>query len=713
LVTAAADLISPSLRIYNLRSEISSDLYPNSNTYFFDFTPMGCLNLEKLKIFKIQYDDFFTLTDMLNVSDFSSQHKLLKNLIYNTHNFTHENNSEINTENLFFKNAKKVDYKTIGNVDCFWKDFNKNKKSSQAQMQSIKISLSELEFSINNKIKFNPGIEKIQNNQQVANKLPGMLMFLTSNHPDLSWQSQNNPDPYVPPQTHSVRSKSKIPYSIDNGNFALKSLSHVISNPVILLQSGLFMEIDDPDALFFNSKDLTLQVFSNNWENLFLLPEIKISYDTDKRDINLIRKSSEILFKIKLDLLILDKSLFYSQENSRNFENSESLIFSNYTQINQLIDTSKINFSEENEKFKKIKQRLLLNGNGNENINITIFDNLCNLYTLDEKSLISSNDLLSKNNFSAFYITCNISSPNHLLNMNFIRNHLASSLINLEIPGPEKNLNSNIIGAFSINDQDSYLNGGLMESDRVYCMSSFDKLIISKLLLNSEEKNNYTNEEEDEFVINNSSVNIYITLKKIKLLIWEISFSQDFYQFNKRLDNVIDITISFSNDLKVSFSQDEIKNKEKKIVKFPADMVNLIGTSLNIKINGQNKVDSSPNFSDYQCTLFKGHNLNKEVIDKFYDLTGEFKYDDQNKNNPSTNEVINRTGYIIILSILTLFSISLLYYIFKKIRLCRIKNSIFSSGALNYQNISIEKASSGKAGVGVDLSSKNDFSSDL
>lgn len=706
---------------------------------------MGCISLEKLKIFKVQYEDFYSLTNI------SSQHKLLKSLIYNTHNFTHEsqngNSREIDIHNLFFKNAKKVDYKTIedGKINCFWKDYNnkiKNKNSSPTQ--TIKISNSDLDFKIKTssdyRIEFNPGLQKI--NQEIDIKLPGILIFLTSNHPDLSWQTQNNPDPYVPPQTHSVKSKSKINYYVDNGNYALKSLSHVISNPVMLLQSGLFMEIDDPDALFLSSKDLNFQVYSNNWENLFILPEVEISYDREKRDINMIRKSSEILFKIKLDLLVIDKNLFTNNEQG-NLGDSENSIFTKYTQINQFIkiDKSKINFSGsagdnqieyENQNLKKIKQRLLLNeltGDFTTVNSTSIIDNYCNLFILDENSIISSNEFLSKSNFYGFYITCDISSPNHKINMSFIRNHLASSLINLEIPNHKNILNTNIIGAFSINDQDSYMNGSVMNSERVYCMSSFEKQIVDKLLLNNikdkdrdkDEKNTLEN-EDDEFVINPSAINIYITLKKIKLLIWEISFSQDFYHFNKRLENVSDITISFSNELKISFSPEEIKNKSKKILKFPADMVNLIGTSLNIKISrdsNRNSLESSVNFSDYQCTLFKANYMEKESIDKFYDLTAQFEFEDQNGNHnslSSSSNSIKKTFYIFLIIVISMISLYLVYYMFKRFRICRIKNSIFSSGALNYQNITRVNTPSGRMreeGVGVDLSSKNDYPLDI
>ena len=275
-----------------------------------------------------------------------------------------------------------------------------------------------------------------------------------------------------------------------------------------------------------------------------------------------------------------------------------------------------------------------------------------------------------------------MSFPGHKVDMNFIRNNLASSLINFQI-----NNSTSLKGAFNLLNPE--LTGRFMDSESVYCMSSLDQNTVSSLLM-SRSDNNHNDVLGDE--INQNFGNFLIKMHKIKLLLWNISL--DISLLPKSVEK---ISLTYANNLTVLFTSEEIKSKIIKTIKIPAEHANLIGTIINL--NFYDKYDSklSQSVIDsklFSCTLFKGNNIEKEKLNKFFDLSKEFLPIEIRYHNS------NKSIYLIISLVAICISSIISIYIY--IRKCRMRSSN-SSSVMNYEKITLERGNTNSVNMSNNL----------
>ena len=328
LVYSGVDLISASiyLDINNIKKIINED--NNMLQYNIPFIFMGCLNVKKYTIHKINFEHL--TRDIFDKEYFDI------NLNSSTLISENNNNSDIkcyyNSNNTFYNISINLPYnnKTLRNLE---KKFD----------------------PIHHFVRPGGDYDYLGNTLGVKiNNLytkKGSVYIIRGEAPDEDWGKQESPDPNVKPQSHVVRSKLYKNYLVKNGNHTLKSNYFFYSYPIIVFDNDEKNDIhivNDVDSLFYedefhmmkliinsNNKDINIDSilrFSKVNNNSNILTSENVFDVNLKIDIKLDKKKD--LIKDIKNTNLISSILFLSDDTSNNlncdynnYYNNENMIF--------------------------------------------------------------------------------------------------------------------------------------------------------------------------------------------------------------------------------------------------------------------------------------------------------------------------------------------------------------------------------------------------
>jgi hypothetical protein len=114
---------------------------------------------------------------------------------------------------------------------------------------------------INNKLSVN----KTENHFNISGYNNSIVILKTLGI-DYDLHDQTNPEPKVSPQSHLMKVRNEIGYSVENDNYQLKGNDKYFSNPVIITDKDKLVEVDDYSAYLLNKNKslLSLEKYTHN-----------------------------------------------------------------------------------------------------------------------------------------------------------------------------------------------------------------------------------------------------------------------------------------------------------------------------------------------------------------------------------------------------------------------------------------------------------------
>ena len=247
LVYCAVDLMSASIYLAHNNIQKITDGNNLLTTYTIPFIFMGCLNLKKYTVNKIDIEhitkDIFKkeyIESNLNstniISEFSSDIKCYYNNLINKTNYNI-------TISIPYKRNLEKDFDPIHNFNRPGGDYNYLGNTLGVKLDNLSTK-------------------------------KGTMYIIRGEGPDEDWGNQENPDPNVKPQSHVVRSKLNKNYFVKNGNHTLKSNYYFYSYPIININDNRkenLLIVDDIDSLFYEDEFnmMKLMINSNNKDATF------------------------------------------------------------------------------------------------------------------------------------------------------------------------------------------------------------------------------------------------------------------------------------------------------------------------------------------------------------------------------------------------------------------------------------------------------------
>ena len=312
LVYSGVDLISASiyLDINNIKKIINED--NNMIEYNIPFIFMGCLNVKKYNIHKINFE---------HITREIFDKKYFESNLNSSTLISENNNSDIkcyyNTNNTSYNISINLPYnnKTLRNLG---KKFD--------PLHHFVRPGGDYDYLGNTLgVKINNLYTK-----------KGSIYIIRGEAPDEDWGNQENPDPNVKPQSHVVRSKLNKNYFVKNGNHTLKSNYFFYSYPIIIIDNNAKSDIrivNDIDSFFY--------------EDEFHM--MKLIINSNNKDVN------------------IDSILRFSKINDNNLLTSEN-IFDIYLKVNIKLNQKK-NLIKDNTNTNLLSSILFLNDGTSNNLN--------------------------------------------------------------------------------------------------------------------------------------------------------------------------------------------------------------------------------------------------------------------------------------------------------------------------------------------------------
>ena len=240
LVYSGVDLISASIYLDHNNIQKYNNEKNLMSSYTIPFIFMGCLNLKKYTVYKIDVEhitkDIFEkeyIESKLNstniISEFSSDIKCYYNNLINKINYNI-------TISIPYKRNLEKDFDPIHN-------FNRPGGDYDYLGNTLGVKLDNLSTK------------------------KGTMYIIRGEGPDEDWGKQENPDPNVKPQSHVVRSKLNKNYFVKNGNHTLKSNYYFYSYPIINIKDNTkenLRIVDDVDSLFYEDEFNMMKLIINS-----------------------------------------------------------------------------------------------------------------------------------------------------------------------------------------------------------------------------------------------------------------------------------------------------------------------------------------------------------------------------------------------------------------------------------------------------------------
>ncbi len=400
LMFSAIDLISANIYINSKKISFNKDNTEMTIPFLF----MGCKTLEKFSVNKFH---FSVLKKETLIDEILLQRSFSEISIYNNMSFS--------------------------NISCYWNNINNLEKIPEFNIT--------IPGSSNNFKDFNFDFKK------------GNIYFIKGEGPDKNWEKQNEPDPNIKPISHVVNSKINENYSIEYGNYSLKSNYYLLSHPIINFENNFTAIIDDIDNLFYTIPNSEIKLifselsyFPNNY---YLKSHVDIKGNFNNNTL----LTSEIEYKFNLLILL----------TQNNFEEANQYLI-------QIINLNKI----ANNVIGKLAFNYLEH-------NLQYYQFECDLYKGNNNELI----IYCKNFLEKIFNKKKIDGY-------FIRNELINSFISFEYS--KQNSNKNLFGLIGMFSLDNLLKGKFFDD-------YYSKMICSSHLFEEHNKEGF-NLYENEYKIN-------------------------------------------------------------------------------------------------------------------------------------------------------------------------------------------------------------------
>lgn len=374
LIYASSDLMYASIFIDN------ENIIKDGNDYKIPFIIMGCKTVLNITIYKTNI--YLLDKDYLNQN--FMQKKILEKNIY-----------EKVSENI---------------SNCYWGDYELGNNLTTYNLIIKNSSQDDIK------------------NETIKKSIKGNLYFIHAVAPDYNWRNQNNPDPKINPQSHLVNSKINSSFFIENGNYSLSSNYHILSYPIITLESGKIIIVDDIDSLFYSIEEndiiFIISELSNLPSNYYITTFVNTNTSMKKK--NYLASEMEFIFDLNI--------IFTKEESIENY--NKKLIKSFNTEIKQVMGKISLNNLQDELELSTIE---------------------CSILTNPKKEyLIKCMNILKNYNLN-----------NEIVNGKFVRERLANSLISIV---NEKEIPINLIGIFSLDKKSK--GRFLLDYDTSYFCSS-------------------------------------------------------------------------------------------------------------------------------------------------------------------------------------------------------------------------------------------------
>ena len=560
LVYTGVDLISSSIYL-NINNIIKSNSNENNNIikYTIPFIFMGCLTLRKYSIYKIPFNH--VTKELLDTNYFQSQ--LNSSTLIEEYNNTNNIKCYYNS-NTYFNLTIEIPYK------------NKNLRNlgkNDDPLHYFERPGGEYDYLGNHL-----GINK----DNLYNK-KGYLYIIRGEAPDEDWGKQQNPDPKVKPQSHTVRSKINKDYFVENGNYTLKSNYYFYSYPIITLNdediNNNIKIVDDVDSLFYEDE----------------FNFMKLIINSDNKEVNI---NPQIRFK------------------KVNKDNNNLLTSENLFDVNVRIDI-KLNQLNQNNN--------LISRNKNKNKNINLFSSI--LFPTDENNYL--NCFHNINNENNIFISCNILSAK---TGNYIRKKLPNTIIGFDLKKDKKTF-LNFFGIFSFDENNK---GKFIENNAMLCTNDIP------FFINKEKENyNFIDDIYYKIKINKISntklkIKFDITINNIKYknhyFLMFFPFCEDIFFFNEtnKQEKIIDIKKNSDAKIlgKIVYIIPVGKEVYRKIQNSEIALKNINNNLLNItlQLNGLSKRYDS--YESFPCSIIEYNSLlTEESKNKFKKFFSKFNMD--------------------------------------------------------------------------------------
>ena len=471
LVYSGVDLISASIYLDYRNIQKYIDEKNLISTYTIPFIFMGCLNLKKYTLYKIDVEhitkDIFKkeyIESNLNstniISEFSSNIKCYYNNLINKTNYNI-------TISIPYKRNLEKDFDPIHNFNRPGGDYNYLGNTLGVKLDNLFTKKAT-------------------------------MYIIRGEGPDEDWGNQQNPDPNVKPQSHVVRSKLNKTYFVKNGNHTLKSNYYFYSYPIININDNTeennLRIVDDIDSLFYEDEYnmMKLIINSNNKDATF---NPIVRFNKKNKD-NILTSENIFDVDIKIDIQFDPKNNLI--ENNKHLNLIGSILYLNNETKNDL----NCNFNPYSKSIFYIKCDLLHSKTGvyirqiltnsilkfdlkQEKKSILNFYGMISIDNDNKGKFLDENYTICTNNFP-FYIKnenkSHISSDDIYYKIDIQKKSNTKYKIKFDFIGDNKYKNDYFLVFFPFCEEILFFNEKLNEEKEIIINENSDNKIIGKTI---------------------------------------------------------------------------------------------------------------------------------------------------------------------------------------------------------------------------------------